>query len=1042
MSVLERCDALSNMKRGLLLEAQKIWGCEIRIDQMNENAWFGYLSVVDLLSDVGQSISHRKVVVEDAIIERPSLPSILELLADFHVKMNQHEVAILLYEDMSGIKPLNSRQLAKYLSSSMQVNTESLEVLMERLIYQRDKVTDAALLVPIARYLPIKGRKKELSLFFFRFLQLVDDHRIDLLVDMTSVLENSGDFPEKELICTQLALKAITTCKRVDGFYYHEQLARFLLNQGFVEESLVILEILRQKGFESAEIWEDIGDLFVMMKEGDPIAAYQQALELAPMNAIVILKTARLLLQEGDVSGAREIIEDARERGIETPGLLSLLAECYYMLGEYNDAREMAMKSLSMNAEDSKALLLLSKIYLKLGDPRKALNNIFSLVKEGLNEDSELWVIVAESLIQLGRLEDSLKLYDWLIEQTSSKKEYQLAKLQVLLELKRSREAVRLARKLVRENPRDGELWRQLARCYLLHEELKEHFEIARQYLETSLLLRPDDYYTLLDLGRANEKLGNEKKAKIYYEAALEQRPNDPIALFRLSMLALSCGNFQELLSRIKTVIILDPTNRLAIEMLGQALIQEIIDSQEYKGTLLLVHSVLEEASPDVQSHLPLYLLELGFKVPALELARKIYDTIPFHSIMATLALAASLVANGIMLAEAGMMLVELLEKIPFSSELRYWLGQYELSQNNYEEAAKHLSIARILDPTKSKYWDEELWARAMDSQPLDELLPLCNAALQRFPKNTELLLTIGMIYYMYHLPQEALHVLEECIDVNPRFIKPWILIARITKNMKSIQESIAILNEARFFNPESTEIRDLLQRYQEELERETESTLVKMSESSNDSLVLERTIDFEEQLQPSVLVKEIKNLYGREELKKVEKLIKKYLNRELVLNDRLFLLQMLARIKIDQYRFKEAFFYIDQCYSIDLLNSRTNEVLFLGIKILGIEVDALKLLKDVIKLFDLSPRSWMSYLTADSISMLMTLELLLDSLQKTLRNDPDDSLSWMYLSLIFRTLQLHQSFKKAFFHAIDRRTPEETGSIQLYLFLKDSLEL
>ena len=1037
--------ALNLLKKGRIIEAKKLWYHAVKTNPRDEDAWFGLLNALEL--SLTQSQLSQLNDLFDYEEQISDFPIVMEQLSDMYAKNGIIDKSIEIIQTSAMSKPLNSRQLDKLFTRSLVLGDKEFIPLIEMLASQRERITNPELLLSIASYLIMENRVKEISRVLIQFLQVIDNRRIDLLARAASMLKNSIFFPNRDLVVNQLIQKAISIAEISEGFYYHEQLARFCLAEGFLQEALLLLEVVRQRGFESAEIWEDIGDLFTLMGEGDPIAVYQQALELNPFNVRLIVKYVDLLMEEGGLEAAIDVLEEAKSRRIDEKEIFVKLAQCRLLLGDPVGAWETLHHRMLDHSEDRVIQEILTEIYLRLGNPLKAAKNAVNLLKtsstdvDSLDKTIKMWRILAESLEELKLWDQALVVYDFLTDLIPEDMNLWLSKIGVFIELNQYETALSILKTLARQYPEDDEIWRRLGQCSVLVGDLAS----SKKYLETALALNPNNHLVLVELGKIHEKNGDVNQARRCYEKSVRLRPNNIVAWLRLVMLDIIEEDALVALPKLRKILAIDPNNTFVIQLLAQVLIQELARNHQKKirqdALQRFILEIISPLTPNLQAVLPNYLLEMGFKQVALQVTSILHRHYPDEP-MIILAHAAALISNGKQVADANAMLHHLLEKYPYLAELNFWLGKYELSQQNYEDAVNYLTVARHLDPSNEKYWDEELWARAMSSCKLTSLIPLMEHVQRVFPNGTRLMVTMAMIYYMYHHFDESESLLEKCIDKNPKLVKAWILIARIKKIKGSLLDAVATILKGLEHNANNVELLEELQRIENDTSWNITSVKSMNVEGEGHYHELLTHLQKYHQDHGFASLNELRELIAMKDFETVEKIVLNHLPEVTTVEMKLFLFQVMARVKILQYQLKDALKFIDLSYCLQLLSEESNDLLISVIEMLEIENDSLRLLREAVTLFNLPRREWMESLFTDLKSPLMELKNLFQNVQNCLRSDVSDALTWLFLALMFRTFQLHESSKHAFMRALMLEFPEDEGTIRLFLFLKESVDL
>ena len=280
-----------------------------------------------------------------------------------------------------------------------------------------------------------------------------------------------------------------------------------------------------------------------------------------PKSPELQIQLARVLVAQKELPQAEIALEHAIDLNPSLPAPYYILATLYVGGNRQQEAMDKLQKILAINPTDPKALLMSGMLHEQLKhydqalaayeklltvDPRSgiALNNAAFLYAEHFNQLDKAFA-TAQKARELYPLDPHVAdTLGWILVQ---RRQYQWA-LTLIQE-----SAAKLA------TSAEVQYHLGVAR-YMMGEE-----DLSRQALENALQLNPNfkgsedakKYFALLQLDAA---LAGADQRKVI-DAALAERPDDPVALYRLAVLQEKAGKLDEAIAACQTVLQTNPAN-------------------------------------------------------------------------------------------------------------------------------------------------------------------------------------------------------------------------------------------------------------------------------------------------------------------------------------------------------------------------------------------------------------------------------------------------------------------------------------------------
>jgi len=202
----------------------------------------------------------------------------------------------------------------------------------------------------------------------------------------------------------------------------------------------------------------------------------------------------------------------------EHPTVLSILAECYFNLGDLENARKCADRLMDIKT-DSKALNLLGKICMKEEKYDEALQYFKqSSVKNPLNRSRK--IELGKVYVQLGLADEATEIFDAIVE--SNPTDLNLVEMgRVYLNSGEIRKAGKFLEQAADPIPETLEVFNKYA---VKLRKIGEYEQAIQQY-QKCLSLVPGNHVILYNLGRVYFEIGRYEEALAALEESIRSQP-------------------------------------------------------------------------------------------------------------------------------------------------------------------------------------------------------------------------------------------------------------------------------------------------------------------------------------------------------------------------------------------------------------------------------------------------------------------------------------------------------------------------------------
>ncbi len=532
------------------------------------------------------------------------------------------------------------------------------------------------------------------------------------------------------------------------------------------------------KKHESARAQWGLARGYQLLGEEDEMAAAAKAAQrLSPNHAGARVVVARLLIADGEIDQAYELLQIpaglAPVEGATLPvaradrsAALALIARIEEQRGRQGAAREIYEKAIALDTSNSDATLGAARMVLLEGAYRDALARFQTVLDSTLQPGAELDVSgkpkaevqaklgAAEALLAMGKPEEARQMLADLLSEEPVSADVELWQGKVAEGLGKSQDAVKHFRNAIKLEPTSVRGYMALAQHYSSTKRPGEAVAIlgeAEKNVEITAEVRRLVGWAELQRNHIDDAIEE-------FTRALEMEPRDSSAQFGLAISFRRKWRLEDAAAALAKVEALDA---------------------KFPG-LALEKGRLAEASGDMEAATASYRQALADSP----------DDAPLKSRMG-----AVLVLTG-KYEEAEKLLQEVLDVQPYSAEAEHYLGRIELERGQVESARQRFLRAARLDPQSGLYRMYIAWA-ALESNEMSAALRDLDAALKLDPTLGDAFWLRARIRIRAGAVRDALTDLKEAIELNPKRIEAWAAMGESHYQLGQMKEAIADFEKA-----------------------------------------------------------------------------------------------------------------------------------------------------------------------------------------------------------------------------------------------------
>ncbi len=286
---------------------------------------------------------------------------------------------------------------------------------------------------------------------------------------------------------------------------------------------------------ENFEAHFQLAQLLRLQKEYKTSEKYfLKSLKLKPTEAKIQTEVAELYFEQGLKSQAVDHLKKLSAADPLNSHYIRGLGRLYYLGKDYGFSKEMYLKAISLEENNTDALEGLALTYDALEQYKASLDTYKKLIK--IDPSDARWYFERGRIqFKTGALEDALSEFKLTIQINEN---YPLAhtyagKLLILLDEENNRAAEEEFKREIKINPHLKEPYMALAN--LLAQQGR--FEEAQSQYQMTIRLDPSNADAYLNLGKIHQHLAHFETAIEFYKTVLEKDPNRGEAYFQLGLI-------------------------------------------------------------------------------------------------------------------------------------------------------------------------------------------------------------------------------------------------------------------------------------------------------------------------------------------------------------------------------------------------------------------------------------------------------------------------------------------------------------------------
>lgn len=243
------------------------------------------------------------------------------------------------------------------------------------------------------------------------------------------------------------------------------------------------------------------------------------------------LELARLMLQEGLVPEAEQLLEEAENEYPDDPGLLLFLSEVRLVSGDLESAAAYGDQLLDLLPGDATALAVVARIELRSGEPNEAEQHLRQALA-AQPDSADLRKMLAEAQMLQGKLQEADAMLAELPEDEATQPAVLVARARIALTEGRPEEAEPLLRSVLEQGP-DSRVVMLLSSAIKAQGRNDE----ALSLLDNWLTEYPGDSLVRYQLAEDQLLAGREQQATELYQILLDAVPDNAVVLNNLAWL-------------------------------------------------------------------------------------------------------------------------------------------------------------------------------------------------------------------------------------------------------------------------------------------------------------------------------------------------------------------------------------------------------------------------------------------------------------------------------------------------------------------------
>jgi tetratricopeptide (TPR) repeat protein len=446
--------------------------------------------------------------------------------------------------------------------------------------------------------------------------------------------------------------------------------------------------------------------------------------------------------ERGRMSDALAAYERAVAKDPESAYLRRKLAESLVRHNRLSEAIAHAERAYELEPDDRPTRLFLGQLYRLRRSPAAAEGVLLGESGEPL--DDAAGYLLFETYLDSKRVDDALRIAEWLSERDPTSMRSILALASVYGEMGRSADAERILSEALEDNPDNLHIYVALARSHRERGDYEGEVAVYRKILEHS----PHYHAALVSLSDAQLKADDYEGAMATLEEIEKHHPDDLHSVERLGYLYYEARKYEESVARFERVIDETPDESQLVFFLGIA--------QRRSGQPDRAIATFERVSVESE-HYP----EARTQIAAIHERREQYDEALEEVERANAAkpsqalelYAATLRSKAGDFEGAVAHLEAMLSEEPGNDELLYNLGVVYGEADRHEESIEYMRRALEENPDNASALNYIGYTWAERGENLDEAESMIARAVELRPQDGYIADSLGWVYYMRARP-------------------------------------------------------------------------------------------------------------------------------------------------------------------------------------------------------------------------------------------------------------------------------------------------
>lgn len=435
-------------------------------------------------------------------------------------------------------------------------------------------------------------------------------------------------------------------------------------------------------------------------KPEEAIALFRQALKVEPEDGTLTTALVQVLMASGHPEEAEQLGLNLIARQKTYGPMYHLMYTWYVEQKRMTEAENLLVSEVANNPTRGEYILRLAGHYSYRDKPKEMEATLDKLLNDPKDfPQARLWV--GDFYMGLQKYPEAIRYYQDGVNSSSSDDDkvlYQKKITNVLLKQGQRAEAAKIVEQILTEKPKDGEALRMQATLWLDTGE-PQNVDAAGRQFQTLAAEKPDDAFTWLGLGTADELKGNLDAARARYLEAIKKRKDYLPARYALAEISLVRQQPNDALQQANEILLIKPHDLRARLLRALSLIATGNPALARSELTALIAEYPNDAEPQIQ----LAILALAQKKYAE--SEQLLEKLRGSSDPRVTAARASLYAAQKQFDKATGLLDEALAKSPNSIVLRSRLADIDALSGHFDRAIAEYRRLLTQNEKAQVYW-------------------------------------------------------------------------------------------------------------------------------------------------------------------------------------------------------------------------------------------------------------------------------------------------------------------------------------------------